>query len=208
MIGRGRIGGPLVAVAVAAMITPPRVAWADSNATMTTGPVVEAKIRSASAHYRAGRLDDAIRELTSAAVIEPRNAQVRFMLGNAFFRAQRYAEAADSYRATLALAPDQPDANLNLGFVLHRLGDHAGALEAWRQAVERSRRDALSRVALAVGERAAGHDDQALFHFSIALYLDPQTEQRTYYEGDFRWLKADVAMIEAMQKALGVPLPE
>ena len=197
----------LVALAiVVTLAVPPLVAAAEgSGAATATGPLVEARMRSASAHYRAGRLDEAIHDLTSAAVLEPRNAKVRFMLGNAMFRARRYAEAADSYRAALAFSPDQADANLNLGFVLHRLGDHGAALEAWRRAVEQSRRDAMCRVALALGEHAAGNADAALFHFSIAVYLDTETEQPTYYDKDFRWEKEDIAALQAMAKSLAPP---
>jgi Flp pilus assembly protein TadD len=172
---------------------------------LDTRPQVEAKMRSASSHYRAGRLREAIEDLTTAAALDPRHARVRFMRGNAYFRAGDLASAARDYRMTLALSPDQPDAQLNLGFVTLRLGDTTAALEAWRAAVEQSRRDPLARAALARGEHAAGNIDAALFHFSVAVYLEADTERRDYYERDFRWQPTDVAVMESLARLLEPP---
>ena len=175
------------------------------SAVLDTRPQVEAKMRSASSHYRAGRLREAIADLTTAAALDPRHAKVWFMRGNAYFRAGDLASAARDYRMTIALSPDQPDAQLNLGFVSLRLGDTTAALEAWRAAVEQSRRDPLARAALARGEHAAGNMDAALFHFSIAVYLEADTERRDYYQRDFRWQPTDVAVIESLARLLEPP---
>jgi len=176
--------------------------------TGTAARSVESLLQSASAHYRAGRLEAAIGDLESAIALEPSNPQARFMLANARLRGGEYRRAAEEYRATLGLEPEQSDAQLNLGFALHRLGDTTSAVEAWRRAVERARRDPLARVALALGELRNGDEDAALLHYSIAIVLEPETETRDYYRRDFRWRPQDVDALEGLSRRLAAERTE
>ncbi|NIP84487.1 MAG: tetratricopeptide repeat protein, partial [Planctomycetales bacterium] len=81
-------------------------------------PVLEAALADAApgqllfqrglAHYRAGRLDQAITEWQKAVQADPDADIVSVYLGPALVRAGRPAEAIEHYKRALGGAPDNP----------------------------------------------------------------------------------------------------
>ena len=61
-------------------------------------------------------LDEArVRQLQATIDAEPRNAGAHAQLGNAFFDAQRFAEAIAAYEQSLKINPNDPDVSTDLG---------------------------------------------------------------------------------------------
>ena len=63
--------------------------------------------------------------------------RVRLIRGQVAFRAGRYAEAAEAFRAALEAEPDSVRARVNLGAALAQTGDREGAVAQLRAALER-----------------------------------------------------------------------
>ncbi len=75
----------------------------------------------------AGDCHAAIVPLARARDLEPAKASVREALGRAYFRAQRYGEAADEFRVVVDGAPTNDYALFCLGRSLQLLGEHGAA---------------------------------------------------------------------------------
>ena len=71
---------------------------------------------------RAGQTAQATVPLEKAKRREPGKASIRETLGIAYFRLGRYEEAADEFRAVLALSPVNDYAHYALGRCLEKLG--------------------------------------------------------------------------------------
>ena len=75
------------------------------------------------AYYRQGAYDPAQNQMALA--IENADAQLRsdsfFNLGNAFFQREQFIDAAEAYKETLRLTPDDRDAKHNLELALAQL---------------------------------------------------------------------------------------
>jgi len=84
---------------------------------------------------RQNRLPDAQRELLAALELAPDSAKALALLGLAYFRGGRFAEALPVYRRLVATTPSDASYHLNLGLVLLKLGDSLAAASA----LERSR---------------------------------------------------------------------
>ena len=81
-----------------------------------------------------GDLDGGIAEFTAALEIDPRSAQAYCGLGLAYRQLERYQEAAEAFRTSEQLAPEQATASFNLGLVLAAVGDDHGARKAMLRA--------------------------------------------------------------------------
>jgi tetratricopeptide (TPR) repeat protein len=82
-----------------------------------------------------GRLEEAEAGLARAAELLPESAQTRLVLAEVQARRRRFVEAADSYRAVLALQPGSAEAHAGLGYMLALTGDRAGAARHWQEAL-------------------------------------------------------------------------
>lgn len=63
------------------------------------------------------------------------NALLRFSLGNAYYKQQRFADAAEQLRAAVAHDPQYSAAWKLLGRALAEAGDAAGAMQAYREGI-------------------------------------------------------------------------
>lgn len=82
----------------------------------------------------------AIQLLRDAAAEAPRDARIRILLGNVFYRAARYETAGVEYRAAAELDPEDPLAWFNLARVRLATFQFPDAEQAIRQARELSKR--------------------------------------------------------------------
>jgi Flp pilus assembly protein TadD len=79
------------------------------------------------AHLKKGRAAQATVALEKAKRREPEKASIREALGIAYFRIQRYDEAASEFRKMLELAPVDDYAHYALGRCLEKQGRQAEA---------------------------------------------------------------------------------
>ena len=105
-----------------------------------------------------GRVDLAIARFERAVELEPRSALFRHNLAVSLFKAGRDAECRTRAREALALADADTDTWELLAGACERLGDHAGAHEAWSAIVARApgRRDELAPKLAELARAMAG----------------------------------------------------
>jgi Flp pilus assembly protein TadD len=82
-----------------------------------------------------GRLEEAEAGLVRAAELLPESAQTRLVLAEVQARRRHFAEAAESYRAVIALQPRSAEAHAGLGYMLALTGDRDGAARHWTEAL-------------------------------------------------------------------------
>ena len=98
---------------------------------------------AADAHYLLGsllgkhdRLDDAERHLKQALTLHANFADARMALGNVYLLRRDLAAAKACYAGAIAIDPSNALAHSNLGLACQSVGDHAGALAAFKRAFE------------------------------------------------------------------------
>ena len=109
------------------------------------------------AFYKAGMLDEALREFRRVADLRPTDASAPFFLGLIALRQARWEEAVDGFRQAIEKGGAKAAALHNLGLALERLGRLDEAETACADAAGRARDDARmmlgwSIVALKRGE--------------------------------------------------------
>ena len=107
--------------------------------------------------------------------------------GLAAFEAGRFAEAAESFRGILELAPDNLALRLRLGTTLFLAGDERGAAREFEVALRVSPDLPRAHFGLGVILDASGQHRDAIEKFSTALDLDPG------------YLEARLALAEALR---------
>lgn len=96
-----------------------------------------------------GRLEEAVAALRRAIGLRPEDAQLRFDLAGNFEAMREFADAAEAYRAGLALDPARPEMKHNFAHMLFELGRSDEALDLFREAAQ-GPRAALPRAMIAV----------------------------------------------------------
>ena len=94
-------------------------------------------------------------------------------LGETLAQMQSYTEAADAYRAALALSPDDADLHRGMGNVLLALGKPQVALAHLEMAAAKKPDDARIYNALGVAHDLSGRHDLALQDYRRGLSLAP-----------------------------------
>lgn len=88
--------------------------------------------------------------------------------------------ARDAYRRALALDPEQPDAHLNLGRLLHEAGELAAAEHHYRDALALRPGDATAAFNLGVALEDAGRLPEAVDAYALAISADPRSADAHY----------------------------
>lgn len=200
-----RVGGRLLALAMwlalgAGPAATSAAERASPQALLAISAAARPHVERAVALYAAGDLAGATRALEAAALVAPRDPQVRFMLGNAHFRGDRFERAVPEYRAAAALRPLHPDTFLDLGFALFHSGRAPQAVEAWSEAVRLEPYDPLARLALAVGWSATGDTAQAARSFAAAIAMDDSCASHGAIGRDIRWREAGAAEVSRLAR--------
>jgi tetratricopeptide (TPR) repeat protein len=117
---------------------------------------------------RRGLYEAAARTLEHALLTDSAQPHLHRNLGDYFYRAQRFDEAAAAYERVVRLAPAHgAETWLRLGNIHYRRGDHAAAREAWQASVALDPQNAVARANLAsLGDapsppRAVANADEA-----------------------------------------------
>ncbi|TLU86072.1 MAG: tetratricopeptide repeat protein [Chlorobium sp.] len=87
--------------------------------------------------------DDEINKLQQKVWKNPKDAEAYMKLGNAFARHQRYSEATEAFKNTLALNPEREIAIHALGAVAFNQRNYSQALDYFQKYLERSPKDSL-----------------------------------------------------------------
>ena len=88
-----------------------------------------------------GREDEVLELLNRARTIDPRNSKVHQMLGAAYARSGRIAEAREAYRESLELEPSQPNVWTALARLDANGGDYVSYINNYERAMEYDRLD-------------------------------------------------------------------
>jgi len=90
------------------------------------------------------------------------------------------AEAKDAYERALKVEPDHPDANVNLGRILHEEGAPALAEKHYRAALEGDPGHETAAFNLGVALEDLGHTAEAVRAYKRAIALDPGNADAHY----------------------------
>lgn len=104
---------------------------------------MEAALREASEHCKAGRPQDWLDAASRAVQVDPLDPRPHFALGAALHRTGRLYEAISEFERVVELAPTQFSALKNLAVLYERQGFKAKAVEMWTRALDQSPSDAV-----------------------------------------------------------------
>ncbi|HEY3756879.1 MAG TPA: tetratricopeptide repeat protein [Opitutaceae bacterium] len=121
----------------------------------------------------AGRWAEAAKQLSSAAALQPRSAEVRTDWGNALRRLGRSEEAEAQYRAAIRIEPDFAGARYDYGQALLVDGQPAAAAEALRAAVKLDPQYAAAHNNLGLALMRLGDSARAIDEYRAALRWEP-----------------------------------
>jgi adenylate cyclase len=142
--------------------------------------LAEAHARRARELHRAGRRDEAFKELKLALRLDPESYDVNTRAGSLYYSERRFAEAASYFRKAAAVREDLIEPATMLQSACGALGDAAGARHAAEMAVERAEKvvakDSTNGNAMANGAFALaslGQRERAREWIDRALLVDP-----------------------------------
>jgi Flp pilus assembly protein TadD len=158
----------------------------------------EVIMKTAAQHYTRKDLPEAIRVLRQGTELHPGNAQLHFMLANAWYRQHEWANATVNYRQAAQLRSQHPDTHFCLGFALYEQQLWNDATEAWQVAVRQAPQDSLNHFALALGLFKLGLTNEAKDQAVLGVGLD--SNWRTRIALDIRWNPETYSIVDGLAK--------
>jgi Flp pilus assembly protein TadD len=125
----------------------------------------------------AGNLKDAIEHYRQACDVSPNNAEYKFKLSVALHKAGDLEAERAQLEQAVKLDPELAPAQKQLGYLLARSGDAAGAVEPFQLAVHAAPRWVEAWINLAGALATEEHFSEARDAAATALRLDPANEQ-------------------------------
>jgi Flp pilus assembly protein TadD len=120
------------------------------------------------AHLEAGRLNEAVAELSRAASLDPKLSQAHSLLAVAYERKGLHERAEDSYRRAIDVNERDPQALNNLGYSLYLAGNYRAAVDKLKRAARLAPTDARVLNPLALAQARLGKYDDAYRNFARA----------------------------------------
>lgn len=120
------------------------------------------------AHLEAGRLNEAVAELSRAASLDPKLSQAHSLLAVAYERKGLRERAGDSYRRSVDADDRDPEALNNLGYSLYLGGNYRAAVDKLKRAARLAPADARILNNLALAQTRLGKYDDAYRNFARA----------------------------------------
>ena len=120
-------------------------------------------MRLGSIYEGQGKYELALREYESAQVIDTKEAQAYFALGNVYLKVKDFPKAERNYQRAIELEP-RPEFYNNMGWLLMEKGDLKGALKSVEEAVKMAAEGGYSYIymdTLGVVQMRAGEMDKA-----------------------------------------------
>jgi tetratricopeptide (TPR) repeat protein len=134
----------------------------------------EAARKLAEIKGRAGLEAAEIDKYLQAREIWPSDPAVHRSLGWAFYKRQRWDEAAGAFREAHRLDPRDVEALRGLGESWLEKSDYSAAAQAFTQALGLAPNDAMLQNSLGITCMLWGRKGEALEHFQAAVQLNPQ----------------------------------
>ncbi|MCA1618274.1 MAG: tetratricopeptide repeat protein [Acidobacteria bacterium] len=119
-------------------------------------------------HLEAGRLSEAVAELSRAASLDPKLSQAHSLLAVAYDRKGLRDRAEDSYRRAIGVNDRDPEALNNLGYSLYLNGNYRAAVDKLKRAAKLAPADARILNNLALAQTRLGKYDDAYKNFARA----------------------------------------
>ena len=123
---------------------------------------------------KAGKDDNAIRDLQGVIAKAPEVVDAYYTLGTCYERKADYPKALEFYRKTLAMRPDHDFAMIGIADVLVRQGKIDDAVAGYEQFLKQDPGNAQILLRLAQVELSAGRLDAAKATFERTLAADPK----------------------------------
>jgi Flp pilus assembly protein TadD len=120
------------------------------------------------AHLEAGRLNEAVAELSRAASLDPKLSQAHSLLAVAYDRKGLRDRAEDSYRRAIHVNDRDPEALNNLGYSLYLSGNYRAAVDKLKKAARLAPNDTRVLNNLALAQTRLGKYDDAYKNFARA----------------------------------------
>jgi tetratricopeptide (TPR) repeat protein len=116
----------------------------------------------------AGRLNEAVAELSRAASLDPKLSQAHSLLAVAYDRKGLHDRAEDSYRRAIDVNERDPQAMNNLGYSLYLSGNYRAAVDRLKKAARLAPADTRILNNLALAQVRLGKYDDAYRNFARA----------------------------------------
>jgi tetratricopeptide (TPR) repeat protein len=140
-----------------------------------------------------GDIAGAIRELTAAVTLDPRDARVHLNLGSVFLQNGQESAALSEFERALEIDPWLAEAHNNLGMILAKNGEFDKAVKHFRLATDLDPEYVEAEFNLGLGLRNLNRVDDALKAFRRAAALAPDSAQAQYALGMTLRDKGDAA---------------
>ncbi|HEY9856608.1 MAG TPA: tetratricopeptide repeat protein [Stenomitos sp.] len=114
--------------------------------------------------------------LEEAARQDPTNASTQVMLGNAYYDAQRYADAVGAYQKALALKPGDPNVEVDYGTSLFYVGKADEALKTFKAVLKSNPKHFQAHLNMGVVYRSQGKVSEAIASWKQAEAVAPSAE--------------------------------
>jgi tetratricopeptide (TPR) repeat protein len=135
---------------------------------------------NAEVHESLQRYDLALAEYRKVLEMEPRLPGVHFRIGRAILLTSRDPKAIDEalreFEAELRIAPQNPDAEYEIGEILRQRGQFERAAERFGKAIEYHPEFEEAQIGLARTLLTLGRPQEAVAHLLEAIRLDPRNE--------------------------------
>lgn len=132
-----------------------------------------AHLRRGETYRRRGETGQALRDLRTAARLDPTATRPLELIGDLNAELDRFARAAESYEAYLRLDDQSPRVLYKLALARIRLGQPSAAPAPLRRALTLDDRFTEAAYLLGVCERTLGHPSEAAAAFEWAVRLSP-----------------------------------
>lgn len=131
--------------------------------------------------FNEGRFEDALRELSRAAELEPQEAETHYFLGLVHSRLKGFSSAVAAFKRALELDPSLKKVHYDLGMAYFNLPDYPQALQQFNQAEEYEPRRAMVPFFLGYAHYLRKEFDRSLPYFKRARELDPAMSQNAHF---------------------------
>jgi Tfp pilus assembly protein PilF len=116
----------------------------------------------------AGRLNEAITELSTSASLDPKLSEAHNLLGVAYDKKGFADRAKDSYQKAVKVQPEDPEVLNNLGFSLYQSGNYRAAVDRLKRAAKLAPTDERILNNLGLSLCRLGKFDEAYKYFARA----------------------------------------
>lgn len=156
------------------------------------------RIRAGRELLNAGRVNEAITELTAATSIDPKSGEAHTLLGVAYDRKGWGGRAREAFEAALDDPNDQATHLNNLGFLLYRQGEYSDAIKYLKRAAKLSPAESKIWNNLTTAQLAAEKFDDA---YKSSVQVLGEFESRLKIADRLAWAGRTKDAIKHLEKA-------